>query len=54
MFQRFGATIEVHHDLQSGRYLAVGLDNQDDVNVFDTPGDPADYTPQALRKRGKR
>lgn len=50
----FWSTLEVHYDLQSGRYLAVGLDNQDDVNVFNTPGDASDYTPQALRKRGKR
>ncbi len=50
----FWATVETHHDLQSGRYVTVGLDNQDDVNVFNKPGDPAEYTPQALRKRGTR
>ncbi len=48
------STVEVHHDLRSGRYVAVGLDNQDEVNVFSQPGRPADYTPQALRKRGRR
>jgi hypothetical protein len=48
------STLEVHHDLQSGRYVALGLDNQDDVNTFNDPGRAADYTPQALRKRGRR
>ena len=48
------STLETHHDLQSGRYVTVGIDNQDEVNVFDTPGRPSDYTPQALRKRGRR
>lgn len=50
----FWTTIEVHYDLQSGRYLAVGLDNDDDVNKFDEELSPADYTPQALRRRGRR
>lgn len=50
----YWSTLETHHDLQSGRYVTVGMDNQDDVNVFEDPGQPADYTPQALRKRGRR
>lgn len=50
----FWSTIEVHHDLQSGRYVAVGLDNQDEVNTFNSPSQPSDFTPQALRKRGRR
>ena len=50
----YWSTLESHHDLQSGRYVTVGIDNQDDVNVFSQPGAPADYTPQALRKRGRR
>lgn len=50
----FWTTIEVHYDLQSGRYLAVGLDNDDDVNTYDVELSPANYTPQALRKRGRR
>ena len=50
----YWSTIEVHHDLQSGRYVAVGLDNQDEVNVFNKPSKPSDFTPQALRKRGRR
>ncbi len=50
----FWSTIESHHDLRSGRYVAVGLDNQDPVNTFDAPLSEANYTPQALRKRGRR
>ncbi len=47
-------TMETHHDLQSGRYVTVGLDNQSDVNNFTFSSAPMNYTPQALRKRGKR
>ncbi len=50
----FWSTIESHHELSSGRYVAVGLDNQDEVNTFNTPSKPSDFTPQALRKRGRR
>jgi hypothetical protein len=47
-------TIETHNDLQNGRYLAVGLDNHDPVNTFNQDLNEADFTPQALRKRGRR
>jgi len=47
-------TIETHMDLLSGRYVAVGLDNQDPVNTFDVELAPSNYTPQALRTRGRR
>ncbi|MDX1571204.1 MAG: DUF1329 domain-containing protein [Xanthomonadales bacterium] len=50
----FWSTIETHHDLQSGRYIAVGLDNQEIVNDFNFKTEPADYTPQSLRQRGRR
>jgi len=50
----FWTTIETHHDLRSGRYVAVGLDNKDPVNTFNVPLSEANYTPQALRKRGRR
>ena len=50
----FWASIEVHMDLQSGRYIANGLDNQDPVNTFNVPLSPSSYTPQALRTRGRR
>ncbi len=47
-------TIETHNDLQNGRYLAVGLDNHDPVNTFNQDLNETDFTPQALRKRGRR
>ncbi|MEM8712857.1 MAG: DUF1329 domain-containing protein, partial [Planctomycetota bacterium] len=50
----FWSTIEVHHDTQSGRYIATGLDNNDEVNSFEFDVQPVDFTPQSLRKRGRR
>lgn len=50
----FYATLEVHHDLQSGRYLAMGLRNEEPV-VYRTitPG-PGRFTPAGLRAIGTR
>jgi len=50
----FWATLESHYDLPSGRYLVLGLDNQDPVNQFNVPLKASDFSPSALRKRGKR
>lgn len=50
----YWSTIEVHMDLQSGRYVANGIDNMDPVPTFDERKQPSDYTPQALRTRGRR
>ena len=50
----FWSTIETHMDLLSGRYVAVGMDNQDPVNTFNVELSPSNYTPQALRTRGRR
>jgi len=50
----FWSTIESHMDLLSGRYVAVGLDNQDPVNTFNVELPVGNYTPQALRTRGRR
>lgn len=50
----FWSTFEVHYDLQSGRYVAQGFDNQDPVNTFNQEMSPAQFTPQALRTRGRR
>ncbi|WP_206212407.1 DUF1329 domain-containing protein [Wenzhouxiangella sp. XN79A] len=50
----FWSTIETHMDLLSGRYVAVGIDNQDPVNTFNVELAPSNYTPQALRTRGRR
>jgi hypothetical protein len=50
----FWSTIESHHDLQSGRYVAQGFDNQDPVNTFNVEMAETQFTPQALRTRGRR
>ena len=47
-------TLQVHYDLQNGRYLAFGLNNEGDVEEFNTPMDEAEYTPEALRREGRR
>ncbi len=48
------ATLESSLDLQSGRYIVNGLDNQDPVATFTETLRPSNYTPQALRTRGRR
>jgi len=47
-------TLEVHTDLQAGRYLAIGLDNENVMYDFNIQRTPADYTPAALRGEGMR
>ena len=48
-------TLEVHTDLQAGRYLAIGLDNEEDsVYDFSIERSLDDYTPMALRRAGVR
>ncbi len=47
-------TVEVHHDLQSARYLAMGLRN-DQPKVYEKiKRDRADFTPAGLRGIGTR
>ncbi|MGB5291496.1 MAG: DUF1329 domain-containing protein [Lysobacterales bacterium] len=48
------STIETHYDLQSGRYVAQGFDNTTAVNTFNVELQPTQFTPQALRTRGRR
>ena len=48
------ATLESSLDLQSGRYIVNGLDNQEPVATFTEQLNRSDYTPQALRVRGRR
>ena len=50
----FWSTIEAHYDLQSGRYVAQGFDNQYPVNTFNVEMQASQFTPQALRTRGRR
>lgn len=47
-------TMEVHTDLQSGRYLAIGLDNEYVPYSFKVSFSPRDFTPAALRRAGVR
>ena len=47
-------TLEVHLDLQAGRYLAFGLDNEFSMCTWDSGLTPRDFTPAALRREGKR
>ena len=48
------STMEVIHDLKSGRYLALGLDNEDEPVDFSLTFNKKDFTPAALRRAGKK
>jgi hypothetical protein len=51
----FWTTLETTYDLQSGRYLALGLDNEEPVTVnFNAKRTAADFTPAAIANRGTR
>jgi hypothetical protein len=51
----FWTTLEVTYDLQSGRYLALGLDNEEPRTVnFAAKRTAADFTPAAIARRGTR
>ena len=47
-------TLEVHTDLQAGRYLALGLDNEYPMCTWDASFKSRDFTPAALRRQGRR
>ena len=46
-------TLEVHTDLQAGRYLAFGLDNEFPMCTWDSDLTSRDFTPAALRSEGR-
>ena len=48
----FWSTLGCHYDLKSGRYLAQGLDNQEDEYDFSFQTTPDMFSPQSLRQRG--
>jgi len=48
------STLEVHTDLQAGRYIAIGLDNESIMYQFNIKRSPENYGPAALRMEGKR
>ena len=45
---------EAHYDLQNGRYLILGLNNQEPAETFDVPMSLDEFTPDALRRMGRR
>ena len=47
-------TLEVHTDLQAGRYIAIGLTNESSPYKFNAKLSASDFTPAALRRAGKR
>lgn len=48
------STLDVYHDLNSRRYLALGLDNEDKVYDFSVRPNEKEFTAQALRREGIR
>ncbi|MDN3651379.1 DUF1329 domain-containing protein [Thalassotalea ponticola] len=48
------STLEVYHDLNSRRYLAIGLDNEHDMYDFSPSLQDRDFTSSALRREGRR
>ncbi|WP_025822178.1 DUF1329 domain-containing protein [Shewanella marina] len=48
------STLEVFHDLQSRRYIAMGLDNEGRMYNFDAKLSSSSFTPAALRRKGIR
>lgn len=47
-------TLEVHMDLQAGRYIAIGLDNESTPYNFNVKYTDSDFSPSALRREGHR
>lgn len=45
---------EAHYDLQNGRYVVLGMNNQERVELFDAPMSLDEFTPDALRRLGRR
>lgn len=50
----FWSTLEVHTDLLAGRYLAIGLDNENRMYDFTITRSATDFSPGALRSSGVR
>jgi hypothetical protein len=47
-------TVQAHYDLQNGRYLAFGLNNEGEVEEFGLELSVDDYNPGTLRQLGRR
>jgi hypothetical protein len=50
----FWSTVEVHTDLLAGRYIALGMDNEEKMYDFTIKRTPQDFTPASLRMEGIR
>jgi hypothetical protein len=48
------STLEVFHDFQSRRYIAMGLDNEAEMYNFSAELKDKGFTPSALRREGRR
>ena len=48
------STLEVFHDLQARRYIAMGLDNEASMYDFGAELKDKSFTPAALRREGRR
>ena len=46
-------TLELHSDLQAGRYLAFGLDNEFQMCTWDASAQSRDFTTASLRRKGR-
>ena len=52
--KNYWTTLETHYDLQSGRYLAFGLDNESGMYNLSVKLDKSEFTTGALRRAGTR
>ncbi|MCF2858602.1 DUF1329 domain-containing protein [Pseudoalteromonas sp. SMS1] len=48
------STLDVYHDLNSRRYLAIGLDNEENMYDFTKSFQDNEFTQSALRREGRR
>jgi len=49
-----GPVVEVHYDLQNGRYIALGMSNEGPIYEFGLELSEQDFTPAAIRRKGRR
>ncbi len=47
-------TMQVHYDLQNGRYLAYGMNNEGEVEQFGLEVSVNEFNPNSLRQMGRR
>ena len=48
------STLDVYYDLNSRRYPAIGLDNEEDMYDFSQSFNDNEFTQGALRREGRR